>query len=79
MNSTVENKSVSKTITNYLTTVQPDFCIHIGIKDQEIVKVDWNEMLQKIKDLSNNDDVVHHITYYLTKALDYINHINKTE
>ena len=48
--------------------IEPEFEIKIGIRDDAIVKIDWNEMLETGR-FSDNKQIEDAITRYLLKAL----------
>ena len=38
---------------NYMQVIQPDYFIHIGIREGEVISSDWGEMMTAESNLSN--------------------------
>lgn len=61
-----------ETSVNYLSVVEPYFYIHVGIKNDKVVKVDWSEMLCKTDKFTCNEDIKTTVVEYLNKAKQYL-------
>ena len=53
---------------NYSHTEIPDYHIRIGIKDGEVVEMDWAEMFKHEKAFRSKEETVKRVTLYLTQA-----------
>ena len=62
---------------NFMSVVNPDYKIEIGIKDKKVVSLNWSEMI-KAEMPKNNEEVFKLVETFLKKALLYHKEIRQT-
>jgi len=56
-----------------MITIEPEYYIHIGIKDGNIVVVDWREMSQEFSELDLDTKAIHRtVKDYLKQAVRFL-------
>ena len=62
-----ENKDVHNV--NYMHIIEPEFYIHVGIKDDKVISIGWVDLIKNYPDFSNIE-MKAKVIKYLRQAVD---------